>query len=131
MADASSTQAPISNRIASIDALRGFDMLWITGGEEVIHSLYKAHPNTLTAGLSLQFRHVAWQGFHFEDLIFPLFVFIVGVVLPFSLTRRLEAGANRAKLYAHVVRRLLLLFLRSRARGGLLLRGLHFRPRAG
>ena len=96
MADASSTLAPTSNRIASIDALRGFDMLWITGGEEIIHSLYKLYPSSFTHGLSTQFEHVAWAGFRFYDLIFPLFLFIVGVVLPFSITKRLEAGANRA-----------------------------------
>ena len=110
MAGASTTQAPISNRIASIDALRGFDMLWITGGEEVIHSLYKLYPNSFTLGLSTQFEHVTWAGFRFYDLIFPLFLFIVGVVLPFSITKRLEAGANRAQLYVHLVRRLVILF---------------------
>ena len=110
MADISSTQAPTSNRIASIDALRGFDMLWITGGEEIIHSLYRLYPNSFTHGLSMQFEHVAWAGFRFYDLIFPLFLFIVGVVLPFSITKRLEAGANRAQLYTHLVRRLVILF---------------------
>jgi len=46
MTDASTTHSPVSGRIASIDALRGFDMLWITGGEEVMHSLHKVihHP---------------------------------------------------------------------------------------
>ena len=110
MADASSTQAPTSNRIASIDALRGFDMLWITGGEEIIHSFCKLYPSSFTNGLSTQFEHVAWAGFRFYDLIFPLFLFIVGVVLPFSITKRLEAGANRAQLYTHLVRRLVILF---------------------
>jgi predicted acyltransferase len=110
MADASTTHSPISGRIASIDALRGFDMLWITGGEEVIHSLCRLFPTPFMQGLSTQFEHVTWAGFRFYDLIFPLFLFIVGVVLPFSITRRLEAGANRAQIYGHLVRRLLLLF---------------------
>jgi len=109
MADSSTTQAPVSGRIASIDALRGFDMLWITGGEEVIHSLYHLYPNSFTRALTTQFEHVAWAGFHFYDLIFPLFLFIVGVVLPFSITKRLEAGANRSQIYNHLVRRLLIL----------------------
>jgi predicted acyltransferase len=69
--------------------------------------------------LSRQFQHVAWEGFRFYDLIFPTFVFIVGLVLPFSLTRRLEAGADRRQLYRHAFQRLfLLLFL------GLLYNGL-------
>src|ERR1035438_4989973 len=86
--------APASARVASIDALRGFDMFWITGGDALVYHLSKALPITLTVMLARQFQHVEWEGFHFYDLIFPLFVFIVGLVLPFSLTRRLEAGAK-------------------------------------
>ena len=113
--------APLpSGRVASVDALRGFDMFWITGGEEVIHSIYKVFPNPITAVLDGQFEHVRWAGFHFYDLIFPLFLFLVGVVLPFSLTRRLEAGANRRQLYRHIVTRLLLLFLLGLVYNGLL-----------
>ena len=84
--------APASSRIASIDALRGFDMFWIAGGDALMFHLYQAAPNSVTRMLADQFHHVEWEGFHFYDLIFPLFVFIVGLVLPFSLTRRLEAG---------------------------------------
>src|SRR5579863_2991067 len=89
----------IQKRVASIDALRGFDMFWIAGGERIIHALYKVWPNAVTQVLHDQFEHVRWEGFHFYDLIFPLFVFTVGLVLPFSLTRRLEAGANRNEQY--------------------------------
>ena len=104
-------QTFIQKRIASIDALRGFDMFWIAGGESIIHALYKVWPGTATRVLNTQFEHVAWDGFHFYDLIFPLFVFMVGVVLPFSLTRRMEEGANRGQLYRHIIQRFLLLFL--------------------
>jgi len=120
MADPTTRHSPIPGRIASIDALRGFDMLWITGGEEVIHSLRKVNHSSLVNGLSLQFRHVAWQGFRFYDLIFPLFLFIVGLVLPFSLTRRLEAGASRSEIYWHLGRRLILLFFLGLVYNGLL-----------
>jgi predicted acyltransferase len=100
-----------SSRIASIDALRGFDMFWIVGGEEIFHSLYRVWPSSLTTLLHTQLIHVDWEGFRFYDLIFPLFLFIVGLVLPFSLTRRLERGADRRELYKHLARRLVLLFL--------------------
>jgi predicted acyltransferase len=109
-----------STRVASIDALRGFDMFWITGGDALVYHLSKALPITATVMLARQFHHVEWEGFHFYDLIFPLFVFIVGLVLPFSLTRRLEAGANRRELYKHAVRRLVLLFLLGLLANGLL-----------
>jgi predicted acyltransferase len=111
---------PASTRIASIDALRGFDMFWITGGDALVYHLSKAVPITLTLMFARQFQHVEWEGFHFYDLIFPLFVFIVGLVLPFSLTRRLEAGANRRELYQHALRRLFLLFFLGLLANGLL-----------
>ncbi len=110
----------MSGRITSIDALRGFDMFWITGGEGLIHGLYKALPAPAMTALDNQFHHVPWEGFRFYDLIFPLFLFVVGVVLPFSLTRRLEKGANRRELYRHIVQRLVLLFFLGLVYNGLL-----------
>lgn len=110
----------VQGRIASIDALRGFDMLWISGGEELIHTFYTAHPTRVTAALATQFQHVEWAGFHFYDLIFPLFVFVVGLVLPFSLTRRLEAGGDRRQLYLHALRRFGVLLLFGLLYNGLL-----------
>jgi predicted acyltransferase len=104
-------QTFIQKRVASIDALRGFDMFWIAGGERIIHALYKVWPGAATRALDTQFEHMPWDGFHFYDLIFPLFLFVVGVVLPFSLTRRMEEGADRRQLYRHIVQRFLLLFL--------------------
>ena len=56
-----------------------------------------------------QMEHMAWDGFRFYDMIFPLFLFIAGVAMPFSLTRRLERGDNKRKLMVHVVRRGLIL----------------------
>ena len=113
-------EVAVPGRIASIDALRGFDMFWITGGEGIIHALARAFPSPAMKLLDNQFHHVPWEGFRFYDLIFPLFVFIVGVVLPFSLTKRLEAGANRTQLYRHIVRRLLILFFLGLVYNGLL-----------
>src|SRR5271169_2473809 len=85
----------IRQRLASIDALRGFDMFWIAGGDRIIRAIYKVWPGAATQALDTQFEHVKWDGFRFYDLIFPLFLFVVGVVLPFSLTRRMEEGADR------------------------------------
>lgn len=82
-------------RIASIDALRGFDMFWIIGGGAIFEILPKVCKNSFTGTISQQMEHVSWEGFHFEDLIFPLFLFIVGVVLPFSVTRRRQQGLEK------------------------------------
>jgi predicted acyltransferase len=120
MAKLAQADSPVPGRVAAIDALRGFDMFWITGGEEVIHSLHRVIHHPVTEVLDRQFQHVPWVGFHFYDLIFPLFLFIVGVVLPFSLTRRLERGASRAGIYRHIFRRFVLLFLLGLVYNGLL-----------
>src|SRR5262245_9086633 len=83
-----STIAP--SRLLSLDALRGFDMFWIMGGDMILRSLPKIHNSPFTQLLAGQMEHCEWAGFHFYDLIFPLFVFIVGVSLVFSLPRSLE-----------------------------------------
>jgi len=71
----------------SLDALRGFDMFWIVGAAEVVHALHKTGNDTVTGFLSTQVSHVQWVGFHFYDMIFPLFVFIAGVSMVFSMDK--------------------------------------------
>jgi predicted acyltransferase len=83
-----------SGRVLSIDALRGFDMFWIIGGGAVFESLVKIWPNHVTETIREQLEHVVWEGFRFEDLIFPTFLFLVGAVMPFSISRRLERGQS-------------------------------------
>jgi predicted acyltransferase len=102
---------PGSQRIASIDALRGFAMLWIIGGGEVFQSLAKVHKTPATEFLARQMEHAGWEGFHFLDLIFPLFLFLVGVLLPFTLGRRAEQGADRRALYLHILKRSVVLIV--------------------
>src|SRR4051812_15721241 len=84
------TSTPASQRIMAIDALRGFDMFWILGGEAIVEAMDRVGGNDLTGALAAQFNHKEWEGFAFYDLIFPLFVFIVGVSLVFSLTKSLR-----------------------------------------
>jgi predicted acyltransferase len=86
-AQPASADQPPSQRLLSLDALRGFDMFWIVGGEEIVHTLYHAWPIAPLHLLDRQMDHKPWQGVAFYDLIFPLFVFIVGVSIVFSLSR--------------------------------------------
>ncbi len=106
-------------RLTSIDALRGFDMFWIIGGGEVIAALAQVRRNPFTVTLHEQMEHVPWNGCHFEDLIYPLFLFIVGLVLPFSLARRREQGQSLATLYLHCLKRSLLLIVLGSIPSGL------------
>jgi len=108
------------DRVASIDALRGFDMLWIIGVGAFFEVLPKVWKNPFTETLKNQMEHVSWDGFHFEDLIFPLFLFIVGVVLPFSISRRREKGIASKALYFHIIKRAIVLILLGLVLNGLL-----------
>lgn len=103
-------QNPSDPRLLSLDALRGFDMFWIVGAEELVHGLKKTSQAGVLGVISDQLGHKAWEGFHFEDLIFPLFVFIVGVSLVFSLGKSLERAGRPATL-ARVFKRSALLFI--------------------
>src|SRR5687768_13039657 len=76
-------------RLLSIDALRGFDMLMITGGGALLVLLENKTGWAWVDALALQFKHPAWNGFTFYDFIFPLFLFVAGVSLPFSLNKGL------------------------------------------
>jgi len=107
-------------RVVSIDALRGFDMFWIIGGGTLIGSLAKVWPHSVTETIGHQLHHVEWGGFHFEDLIYPLFIFLLGAVMPFSISRRLERGESRARLYLHIVKRTAGLILLGLIMNGLL-----------
>src|SRR5262245_62116679 len=100
-----------SARLLSLDALRGFDMFWIMGGDMLLRSLPKIHDSPWTQFLAGQMQHCEWAGFHFYDLIFPLFVFIVGVSLVFSLPRMLERSGRAATLKRVVVRSVILFLL--------------------
>ncbi len=99
-----------SKRLLSLDALRGFDMFWIVGGEEIAHALAKALPFLPFTLFHRQMLHSDWVGVTFYDLIFPLFVFIIGVSSVFSLRRSLETK-GRAATMKHVVVRSLILYL--------------------
>ncbi|MFL5245323.1 MAG: acyltransferase family protein [Gemmataceae bacterium] len=101
---------PPSSRLLSIDALRGFDMFWIVGGEELFKALAHWANWSHKDLVDEQLEHVPWEGFHFYDLIFPLFLFVVGVVLPFSLGALRLRGESPRQLHWRIVRRTVLLF---------------------
>jgi predicted acyltransferase len=100
----------VYSRLDSLDALRGFDMFWIIGGEWLFGSLFRIFPCSLTESISHQLSHARWEGFRFWDLIMPLFLFIVGVAMPFSFSKRMARGDSRNKLYSHIFFRFVILF---------------------
>ena len=84
-------------------------MFWIVGADATVGALAQMNENPLTVFLTTQLTHVEWEGFRFYDLIFPLFLLIVGVSIVFSLDKALESG-GRATVLSRVFRRGLLLF---------------------
>ncbi len=100
-----------STRLFSLDALRGFDMFWIMGGEEIFHTLAKTTKSPFWEAIALQFTHPDWNGFHLYDLIFPLFLFMAGVSTPFSVGRELEKGKSKKQLTLRVIKRAAILVL--------------------
>lgn len=100
-----------SQRLYSLDALRGFDMFWIMGAEDIFHELAKITHWPFLEAISVQLTHPDWHGFHFYDLIFPLFLFMAGVATPYSVGKELERGRSRQQLLWRVVKRGLILVL--------------------
>jgi predicted acyltransferase len=96
-------------RIQSLDALRGFDMFWIIGGGELFQALARCFPNKGLQVLAGQMEHVPWAGFHFYDLIFPLFMFISGATIPIAIHSKLEGGVQRKDYIARIARRMVIL----------------------
>ncbi len=95
-------------RLLSLDALRGFDMFWIVGGAELFRALAGAWPVAPLAALEGQLSHSEWEGVTFYDLIFPLFIFIVGVSLVFALGRSIGRNGKAATLKHVLIRGLTL-----------------------
>jgi len=101
----------VSDRLISLDALRGFDMFWIIGGDALFQALAKYTDWPLLNLMSEQLDHKYWEGFNFYDMIFPLFLFIAGVGIPLSINKRLQMGHTRKQIYQHALKRLFILIL--------------------
>lgn len=116
-----SATAPAVGRIASIDALRGFDMFWIVGGKTALVAVLTIFVSPLPKWLEYQLSHPAWEGFSAWDMIMPLFLFVVGAAMPMALASRRERGASTASIYGRVLRRVLVLWVLGMAVQGNLL----------
>jgi Uncharacterized conserved protein len=102
---------PVIKRLYSLDALRGFDMFWIAGAEGIFVGLASLTGWPIFKWWAGQLEHVPWHGFHFEDMIFPLFLFIAGISFAFSLAKRTAMNDSRTSIYKHVISRGLILVL--------------------
>lgn len=99
-----------SQRLLSLDALRGLDMLCIIGLGSLVSALAAKNPDMVwLQTLTKQWTHCAWEGIHLFDLIFPLFLFIAGVSMAFSFRSMQAKNTSRPAMAWHLVKRALLL----------------------
>lgn len=104
-----SLQSP-PERIVSVDVLRGFDMFWLIGGAGVALGIGRILGDPFKETILRQFEHAKWEGFYFYDLIFPLFVFLAGMSIAFSMGRIIQEKGRVAAL-KRLVRRCVIMFL--------------------
>lgn len=89
-----------TERLVSLDVFRG---LTIAG------MILVNNPGTWTA-IHSPLAHAEWHGLTPTDLVFPFFLFIVGVSITLALGRRAEGGGSKRDLYLKIVRRTLIIF---------------------
>lgn len=98
-----SSAAPLNvaapaERWVCLDALRGFAMIWIVGADAFAGAFRGLQGGAIAAFLGEQFGHAEWVGLTFYDLIFPLFLFVVGAAIPLSLDRIVAREGRGAAL---------------------------------
>ena len=104
----------------SLDALRGFDMMFIMGLAALLSNICALFPGGSDCWLATEMTHVQWEGFRHHDTIFPLFLFLAGVSYPFSYSKQLERGFGRGRVYGKIFYRGLMLFFIGLLYNGLL-----------
>ncbi len=99
-----------SERLGSLDVLRGFDLFCLVFFQPVFAALVGAVNAPWMDTINIQFEHVIWEGFVFWDIIMPLFMFMAGASMPFAFAKYLRIG-SKSQLYQRILKRVLLLFL--------------------
>ena len=99
-----------SERLGSLDVLRGFDLFCLVFFQPVFRTLGRAVDTPWMNAMMKPFEHVAWEGFAFWDIIMPLFMFMAGASMPFAFAKYLHNG-SRARLYQRILKRVLLLWI--------------------
>lgn len=90
----------LSDRLVSLDVFRGITIagMILVNNPGTWSKVYKP------------LLHAPWNGWTPTDFIFPFFLFIVGVAMSLSLTKRIERGDSKSELYGKIVRRTLIIF---------------------
>lgn len=96
--------------MVSLDALRGLDMLFIIGLDALVYRIAPLYPdNRVWQTIREQMGHRVWEGLTVYDLVFPLFVFLAGISMSFSLRRQMSDGHSTVRILGKCWRRALVL----------------------
>ena len=106
----SSLQSKPNSRLASLDILRGFDLFLLVFFQPVFVDLGRHLNLSWIVPILYQFDHAEWFGFRFWDLVMPLFLFMTGASMPFSLARYCGQSDKRS-VHKKIFRRFFILFL--------------------
>lgn len=99
-----------NGRLLSLDVLRGFDLMLLVGLQPVLRVfLIELDCEVLNNTLLYQLDHAEWEGMRVWDFVMPLFLFMSGVTMPYSLPKYKTQNGN-LKVWLRVVKRFLLLF---------------------
>ena len=101
IAPTSPPEPPRPARLLSLDLLRGLTIAF----------MILVNDNGSERGAYWPLKHAAWNGFTPTDLVFPTFLFVVGITTVFSVESRLARGESRRSLFLHALRRSVVLFL--------------------
>lgn len=104
-------RVPPRKRLYSLDVLRGLDMFMLVGGASLLVKLVELTGADVTGLHQNLMRHAEWEGFCFHDLIFPLFMFISGVAIPYSIETKIENQVPRKALTIKIFKRMVLLIV--------------------
>ncbi len=110
MSSNSSLAPPAPGRLMSLDAFRGFTMFWIVGGKSLLMALRAFEPNLVVGWIAYQLDHTPWQGLRYYDLIWPSFMLMVGVSIPFSFAKQ-RLTRSRRQILERALKRAAILFL--------------------
>lgn len=100
----------LSQRLESLDILRGFDLFMLVGLEMAMHHLSVAIDTPAFHSFMWCFTHVDWEGFSTWDLVMPLFMFMSGITIPFALSRYKDAQ-DKSLIYKRIFKRVVLLWI--------------------
>ena len=100
-----------NGRLLSLDVLRGIDLMLLVGLQPVLRAfLVELDCEALNSTLLYQLDHAQWEGLRAWDLVMPLFLFMSGVTMPYSLPKYRTQNGN-LKVWQRVLKRFALLFI--------------------